>query len=184
MDGADAEEQAYIPITEAAAFIEANSRLNMVVNYIENPVEHTYTELDTDKFVLYRTDVPAEIVSELPPRGSYLFLYKLDGRTPMYAGASFALEHGFLIGGKRRPFASVPVDMWWYNNESYQGFNSRGAQINTHEIINTIQAKLEAAPHNCTSPLTGESSEASVYEAERLAMIGNGCYDKLWENRD
>ena len=73
----------------------------------------------------------------------------------------------------------MPVDQWWYVNEPHDGFKSRAAQILTHEIINTIQAKVQAVPCRCTRLTATVGLPSAEYEAERLAKLNNGCYDRL-----
>ena len=85
-------------------------------------------------------------------------------------------------GGINRPYIIISVDPPWYNNEPYQGFDSRAAQIMTHEIINAISSKLEVEPYNCL-PLSPDPgiTYAADYEASRLAKLTDDCYRKYLE---
>lgn len=91
--------------------------------------------------------------------------------------AHWGVADGVFKGKLNRPYITIPVDPWWYNNEPFEGFNSRAAQIMTHEIINAISSKLEVEPYNCM-PLVAESgiTNASEYEASRLTKLTHDCY--------
>lgn len=190
LDGADRTQHAEIPVTEAVEFIEANSRFDLEITYLEAAPKHVYTayvtpankkagtKLET-RYIMLSGDLPAKFLRSLPKSTSFLFLYKLFGRVPAQAGSSLGLDFGIIAGGKRRPWATVPVDPWWYVNTPKQGFKSWAAQIVAHEIINTIQAKVEARPVRCgklngTTNLTGDK-----WEASRLGVLTEKCYRKL-----
>ena len=87
-------------------------------------------------------------------------------------------------GGKRRPYATIPTDQPWFINEPNNGFRSWAAQIVAHELINTIQAKIEAAPYLCGQLKGKPAARADRHEAERLRGITNACYDLLARNED
>jgi hypothetical protein len=99
------------------------------------------------------------------------------------AGSALGLEWGLRKGGKLRPYATVPVDQWYYQNTPQQGFRNWSAQILAHELINTLQAKLEAKPYNCPQLTGTQGATATKYEGERLTKITDACYQKLGENR-
>ncbi len=192
MDGIDQREKAEIPVREAVAFIEARSRFVFDVEYVKTSVPHKYTSFKADPkkrarpdnmvHYMLAADLPRSVVRSLPVSSSYLFLYKLFGRRPAQAGSSLGVEYGLFKGGKLRPWATVPTDLWFYTNTPQHGFDSWAAQILTHEIINTIQAKIEARPYRCAT-LTGSAGvRADKYEAERLTKLTDGCYRKLGNN--
>ena len=92
------------------------------------------------------------------------------------------MKYGIRNGGKRRTYATAPTDQWWCVNEPHEGFESRAAQVLTHEIINTIQGKIEAPPYRC-QPLTATVGRPALdYESERLLNLSDACYTKLGKN--
>lgn len=190
MDGANMNDQAVIPVKEAVAFIEAHTRFVFDVKYVTSSVKHGYTpykngtrrKREPTSYAMMGWNVPEPVVRSLPTSTSYLFLYKMFGKRPAQAGSALGLDFGLIKGGLPRPYASVPVDMWWYVNTPKQGFKSWAAQILTHEIINTIQAKIEARPYKCGQLMATAGAQANKYESERLAKITDQCYAKLGNN--
>ncbi len=194
LDGTDQINQAEIPVKEAVEFIEANSRLSFTVKYVVSNAKHGYTPYrvgpdknkdkipDETAYAMMGWNLPASAIKALPVSTSYLFLYKLKGRRPVQAGSALPITFGFMKGGKRRPYATVPVDQWWYVNTPQQGFKSWAAQILTHEINNTIQAKIEARPYKCGQLLATQGTPGNVHEAERLTKLTGKCYAKLGTN--
>jgi hypothetical protein len=194
MDGANQSDQAEIPVKEAVAFIEAHSRFGFTVNYVTSSTVHSYTpyKIGEDKnhdgkpddtaYAMMAWNIPKSAIAALPVSTSYLFLYKLKGKKPVQAGSALPLTFGLMKGGKPRPYASVPVDVWWYVNTPNQGFKSWAAQILTHEINNTIQAKIETAPYRCRQLLATQGLPGDKYEGERLTKLTDACYLKLGKN--
>lgn len=194
LDGADQVNQAEIPVKEAVAFIEAHSRLAFTVKYVTSLAKHGYTPYrigpdknkdkipDDTAYAMMGWNLPTAAIKALPVSTSYLFLYKLKGKKPVQAGSALPLTFGLMKGGKPRPYATVPVDMWWYVNTPNQGFKSWAAQILTHEINNTIQAKIEARPYKCGQLLATQGLPGDKYEGERLTKLTDKCYVKLGKN--
>lgn len=186
MDGTDLHEQAEIPVTEAVAFIEDRTRFKFNVRYVETDVKHDFTPYDSDvkRYAMMGWNMPEDLIKSLPVSTSYLFLYKLGDLVPAQAGSALGLDFGLVIGGKPRPYCTVATDQRWYINTPMNGFQGWAAQILTHEIINTIQAKIEAPPYNC-GQLTGtEGVQSNVFEAERLAKLTDKVYEALGDNAD
>ena len=187
MDGSDMNEHAVIPVTEAVEFIEARTRFDFNVTYVVTDVAHGFTAYETDRtryVMLAAGDIPDNYIQTLPVSTSYLFLYKLGDKEAAQAGSAMAIEYGLNIAGKLRPYATAPTDQWWYVNTPSQGFRSWAAQILTHEIINTIQAKVEAPPYNC-GQLTGTPGVAcDIHESERLEKLTDKIYEALGANED
>ncbi len=194
MDGTDPYEQAEIPVKEAVSFIEARTRLSFDVQYVPEYSSHELTPYlvgpDSDgdgkgdevAYLMMGWNLSRSLIRSLPVSSSYLFLYRLNGYRPLQGGSAVGLEYGIRKGGKRRPYATAPTDQWWYVNEPHEGFESRAAQILTHELINTIQGKIEAAPYRCR-PLTATPGlPALQYESERLLKLTDACYNKLGKN--
>lgn len=194
LDGADQAEQAEIPVREAVAFIEAHSKFVFTVNYVTSSAVHDYTPYrigpdknrdkipDDTAYAMMAWNLPKAAIRSLPVGTSYLFLYKLRGKKPVQAGSALPLAYGLAKGGKLRSYATVPVDIWWYVNTPSQGFKSWAAQILTHEINNTIQAKIEASPYKCGQLLATQGLPGDKYEAERLTKLTDKCYAKLGKN--
>ena len=161
MDGIEKEEKAEIPVKEAVEFIEKHTRFVFDVRYVTYSAPHGYTPYRTaidvkhprrgyeTRYAMMGWNLPKPLFNLLPVSTSYLFLYKLKGKRPAQAGSALGLEFGLIKGGKPRPYATVTTDQWWYVNTPKQGFRNWSAQVLTHEIINTIQAKLEARPYRC-----------------------------------
>jgi hypothetical protein len=194
MDGTDPVQQAQIPVTEAVAFIEKHSRFVFEVEYITSKSPHGYTPYrfgpdknrdgkgDSVAYSMMGWNLPGSLVRSLPVSSSYLFLYKMKGRRPATAGSALGLDFGLRKGGKPRPYATVPTDMHWFINVPNQGFKSWAAQILAHEIINTIQAKVEAAPFRCGQLKGKPGAHADIHEFERLKGLNDRCYSKLGRN--
>ena len=196
MDGTSLASKADIPVKEAVRFIEARTRLKFEIQYVVDPIRHTYTPYysgrdrnrdgrgDDVRFVMMGWDVPVSLIESLPVSTSYLFLYKLNRRPPAQAGSAVALENGIIKGGKHRPYATIATDQPWFTNQPNLGFRSWAAQVVAHELINTIQAKVEAAPYHC-GQLTGRIGLiGDKYEAHRLRSLTEQCYAKLGSNED
>lgn len=195
MDGLDAIEQAEVPVKEAVAFIESNSSLKFEVDYVQDFTYHEFTpysagpDLDGDgrgdegAYLMMGWNLPPEMIEALPMSTSYVFIYRMFGNRPLQAGSAVGLEYGLMKGGKHRPYATVPADQWWYVNTPHEGFKSRAAQILTHEIVNTIQAKTEAAPYRCSKLTATAGLPGTKYEAERLGKLDDACYEKLLEGQ-
>lgn len=199
MDGVDSIEHAETPVKEAVAFIESHSKLKFEVEYRLDFSYHEYTPYmvgpdrdgdgrgDETAYAMMGWNLPKALIKSLPVSDSYLFLYKMFGNRPLQAGSALPLSYGMRKGGISRAYATVPADQWWFKNEPFEGFNSRAAQIVTHEIINTVQAKIEAPPFRCAKliPLKDwaptaleESRRSFLYEGARLSRL-EGCYAKI-----
>ncbi len=195
LDGADQVQHAEIPVKEAVEFIEKNSRFVFEVKYVTSNAKHGYTPYrigedknkdkipDDTAYAMMGWNLPKSAIKQLPVSTSYLFLYKLKGKRPVQAGSALPITFGLIKGGKPRPYATVPVDMWWYVNTPNQGFKSWAAQILTHEINNTIQAKIEARPYKCGQLLATQGTPGNIHEAERLTKLTDKCYAKLGKNQ-
>ena len=195
LDGADQVNHAEIPVKEAVEFIEANSRFEFTVKYVRSSAKHGYTPYrigpdknkdkipDETAYAMMLWNLPTAAIRALPVSTSYIFLYKLKGRRPVQAGSALPITYGLMKGGKQRPYATVPVDQWWYVNTPQQGFKSWAAQILTHEINNTIQAKIEARPYKCGQLLATQGTPGNIHEAERLTKLTDKCYAKLGKNQ-
>ena len=189
LDGINTREKYSIPVKEAARFISSNSRFKVTFSdeVFDNP--HTYTFYDCYAglqkcVVVNKGDIDPSIWESVPTLDFYMLLWDTAGNPPLQAGSTWGVSEGVQKGGLNRPYITIPVDPWWYNNEPFEGFSSRAAQIMTHEIINAINAKLEVEPYNC-SPLVADPgiTYASDYEASRLSKLTDDCYLKYLDVR-
>lgn len=109
----------------------------------------------------------------------------MNGRRPRQAGSSLGIDPRYGYGtykeGRYRPYSTAPTDLWWVN-QPHEGFQSRAAQIMTHEINNEIQAKIETDPYNCPPLLATDGAPAAQYEAERLTKLDEACCQRLGDN--
>jgi hypothetical protein len=184
LDEIDKREKYSIPITEAVTFISSHSRLNVKVSSKASESPHTYTHYDCAEgpqkcVVVNQWDVGDSVWDSMPARDFYMLLWNTAGNPPLQSGGTWGVAVGVYKGGLNRPYVTIPVDPWWYNNEPFEGFSSRAAQIMTHEIINAINAKLEVEPYKC-SPLVADPgiTYAAEYEANRLSKLTDDCYRK------
>lgn len=184
LDGIDEIEKAEIPLAEYRRFLKTNSRFALKLTFLKFDGAHDYTYAGEDKYHLYWSALPQKWLDQIPPCSSVLALYKLNGRSPLYAGSTWALRDGIAVNGKLRTFASIPTDMPWFVNEPYEGFDSHGAQITTHELNNTIQGKLEAPPYNCGKLIATDGDPAYKHESDRIKSIKPSCYAALGRNED
>ena len=187
LDGIDTREKYSIPVKEAVGFISSNSRFKVQFSGEVFDIPHTYTFYDCAAgpqqcVMVNKWDLDPSIWESVPTRDFYMLLWDTAGNPPLQAGGTWGVADGVYKGGLNRPYITIPVDPWWYNNEPFEGFNSRAAQIMTHEIINAINAKLEVNPYNCM-PLVADPgiTNASEYEASRLSKLTDDCYLKYVE---
>ncbi len=184
LDGVDIAGKVDAPLQEAIAFVERFSRFRVSYNVAVSSLPHGYTHYDCDQgpqacVVVNYYDVDSGVVASLPTADSYILFWNASGSTPLQAGSAWGVANGIPKEGTQRPYATIPADPWWYNNQPFEGFNQRSAQIIAHELINTINAKLEVAPYSCAS-LTGTPGDpADKYESDRLKKLTDECYDKL-----
>jgi hypothetical protein len=187
LDGIDTREKYFIPVKEAVDFISSNSRFKVHVFGEAFDLPHTYTFYDCDAgpqqcVVVNKWDIDPSIWESVPTRDFYILLWDTAGNPPLQAGGTWGVADGVVKGGLNRPYITIPVDPEWYNNEPFEGFDSRAAQIMTHEIVNAINAKLEVEPYNC-DPLDPDpgATNAAEYEASRLSKLTDDCYLKYLE---
>jgi hypothetical protein len=187
LDGIDTREKYSIPVKEAINFISDNSRFKVHFSGEVFDITHTFTYYDCPEspqqcVLVNKWDLDPSIWESVPTRDFYMILWDTAGHSPLQAGGTWGVADGVNKGGLNRPYITIPVDPPWYNNEPFEGFDSRAAQIMTHEIVNAIGAKLEVNPYNCM-PLVADPgiTNASEYEANRLSKLTDDCYKKYVE---
>jgi hypothetical protein len=188
LDGIDRREKYSIPVKEAVGFVSSYSRFKVQFSGEDFDIPHTYTFYNCAAgpqqcVTVNKWDLDPSIWDSVPTRDFYMLLWDTAGNLPLQAGGTWGVADGVYKGASNRPYITIPVDPWWFNNEPFEGFNSRAAQIMTHEIINAINAKLEVEPYNC-SPLVADPgiTYASDYEASRLSKLTDDCYLKYLED--
>lgn len=185
LDNVDLVEKVSIPLKEVANFLRLQSRFKLNLTFMTFDAAHGYTgPNEVNRYDLHWSALPSSWIAQIPPCSAVLALYKLNGRLPIHAGSTWSLPYGIPVNGKLRPYSAVYTDLWFYNNDPYEGFNSRAAQINAHEINNGIQGKLEASPYNCGQLVGTPGDPAYKYESDRLHCIGPDCYRLLGNNED
>jgi hypothetical protein len=192
----DSVQQAEIPIKEAVSFIESRTRFVFDIQYVTTYPSFDYTPYhlgpdndgdgqgDEVAYLMMGWNIPQSTIDSLPISSSYLFLYAMNGLRPLQAGSALGVEYGIVKGGKPRPYSTIPTDQPWYVNEPVDGFASHAAQILTHEIINTIQGKIEAPPYNCPQLSAKWGLPPAQFESERLLKLNDACYEVLGNNAD
>lgn len=184
LDQLDEVDKAHTPLKEVARFLHAESRFDLKLTFLTFNDKHEYTyDPTSNRYDLHWGVLPAKWIAQIPPCSAVLALYKLNGRDPIHAGSTWGLAQGVPVNGKLRPWAAIPVDLWFYNNDPYEGFKCRSGQICTHEIVNTIRGKMEAAPYFCTLGVATNGDPAWRYETDRV-RLEPGCYAALGNNED
>jgi len=166
----------------AKAFIEKNSSIKVVYDIEVSKEPHGFTNWTCDNGIdncvtLGFGDLSSKIKSQLANKnnidGLGLF-YKLGDKNPLQGGSTYGPNLGADTGSGKVAYFSIPTDVWWYNNDAYQGFSSRKSQITAHEIINIIQSTVEDN-YDCVVNYQPTSDQAYTYEKDRLAAITKNC---------
>ena len=190
MDNIEKDKKVIQPVEEAIRFIEENSKLKISYNIIEASESHGYTNACAGGTADGRTecvwvaawDLSDDLLKFLPDSSSYVWFWKLNGKIPLNAGSALGPPFGIRENGKEGPYASIPVDIWWYDDNSQENFTTRSAQIIVHELINTIKGTLESDPYYCTAPTGKDGDPAYIHEADNLKNLAD-CIEKLKNRR-
>jgi hypothetical protein len=175
MDGGDKATLADAPFAEAKAFIEKYSRLTLNVNVLETKIAHDY---NSHGYML-TAEIPQSYRDSLPVSHSFIFLYKTGTIPVPQYGSTLGPDRGIFSGGKWRSVAFIPFDSAGYVDRPYEGFPTQRAQIDTHEITNTVNCMTGIAPYFCTNIETGVTHYAHDWERERLQKLTDADYAKL-----
>lgn len=178
MDDLDLTVKAITPIKEAIAFIEQFSRFKIVLTILQTNIPHTLDTWSNGAVIMLRDNIPTKYINLLPVADSYMFLYDTHGLSPAQGGSTMGVADGILKNGKRRPYATIAANAWWYPNPVSQ-FTSEGAHIAVHEAVNTINCVLEVPPYNFPTMVVGNDPDAYIYERGRLESMAGIYYDKL-----
>lgn len=180
LDGVDRAVKYDPVIANARAIIEANSKFRIQDGVSIISDVHTLTHYDCANgpqtcVVCNSFDLPQQVWDLVPVADSYLILWNALPEPPLQAGSTWGIANGVMKGGISRPYATVPVDPWWYKSDSTNN-------ILTHELINCISCKIEVAPYNCPG-LSGTPGEQDsyLYEKSRLEKLTDDTYRKYLE---
>ena len=184
LDGIDVENKVQAPFAEAAKFIAEHSRFKIEYGVTVATGPHTYTHYDCGEgiqkcVVVNASDLTPETIASLPIKMSYILFWAAGKQPPLQAGSTWGTADGLLKDSVKHTYATIPTDLWWYNNDPFEGFTKRSSQIIAHETINIINSVLEIEPYNCP-PLVGTPGDsATKYESDRLAKLTDACYARL-----
>lgn len=179
MDDFDRVRKCELPLKDAMAFIEKWSRFKINPTILVTNIPHTLDTWDNGAKIMLRDNIPAKYRESLPVADSYLFLYKTwPAGPPAQGGSTMGVADGIPKGGKARPYATVAADAQWYD-VPIANFFSEGSHILVHEIINTINCKLEVPPYSFPTMVVGDSPDPYTYEKGRLQEMKDTYYDKL-----
>jgi hypothetical protein len=187
LDNIDYEEKVAIPLKEVDRFLQATSRFKLKVTYVPFNDRHNYNiDPASGRACVHWSVLPEKWIKMIEPCSSVLALYKFYDLEPIHGGDTWALRDGIYIKGRLRGFSSIGVDKWYFNNQPYEGFNSRGGQIAAHEEVNIIlETVSKTYPNACPLSITGINGlPAWKYESQRIEQIGPGCYKALGTNPD
>lgn len=185
LDSIDQNSKVIEPLEEAIGFVENFSKFDITYSLSFSLFPHTYTKYDCQEglqtcVVVNYYDVNDAVINELPVADSYVIFWNRNNQPPLQGGSTWGVTEGIFKGGIKRPYATIPVDIWWYDDNSQENFKTRSAQIISHELINSINAKLETTPYYC-APLVSDGSDGGTaykYESDRLKKLTDDCYNK------
>lgn len=187
LDNIDYEEKVAIPLKELDRFLHATSRFKLKVTYLPFNDAHNYNiDPTSGRACVHWSVLPSKWIRMIEPCSSVLALYKFYNLEPIHGGDTWALQDGIWIAGRYRGFSSIGVDKWYFNNQPYEGFNSRGGQIATHEAVNIIgETVSKTYPASCPFSIAGIGGlPAWEYESQRIGQIGQSCYQAIGQNKD
>lgn len=167
----------YQPLVEATKWISDRTKFDFQVTMLQVSEPHGYTFYSEGRVVVNQQDVPKAVIDAMPVADSYAFFWNTGANPPLQAGSTWGVSTGIWKGGIQRPYATVPVDPWWYSLEPYGGFQMRASQIWVHEVINCISCKLTVDPYNLPALAADDGlTEAADYEGSRLAKLTEEHY--------
>ncbi len=155
LDDIDIDQKVIADLDGAISFIENFSDFEINYAITESNLPHTFTTYDcyldgvfTSQacVVVNKWDVDKEVIDNLPTATFYIFFWNTGGKPPLQAGSTWGVDMGIMKDSVQRPYATIPVDVWWYNQDPFEGFQYRSSQIISHEIINLINSLLEVSP--------------------------------------
>lgn len=173
-------------MTHVKNFIEQNIslKLNFYISSSSDPHNLTSWTCESDPlgcvallFDNLSLDIQSQVNSITDITGLGLF-YKLNGQTPLQAGSTYGPNLGASSGSGDIAYFSIPTDIWWYNNDPYQGFPTRASQIATHETINLIQSTVQDL-YDCNINYQATTTYAYDWERDRLNLITQSCGNEL-----
>lgn len=188
LDGINIGQDITNQLAQAAAFIAANSRFNIVYTVVSSNTPHTYAKYDCNYYgtfesqgcvALAAAQLDPNFVSSLPVADGYMFFYDLNGLHPLDGGDTYGAPYGILKEGLQRTQSSMAVDAgWWMSTDP----NYTGESIILHELDNQIDSTLQKN-YSC-APLTypTDGTTGVPAEKERLSAISQSCYTSVVNN--
>ena len=179
-----------IDLKEAIEFIENFSNFSIEYKITESSAPHSYTKCDCHLNKIYTKkgcidvnyyDIRHSAIDSLPIADFYMLFWNSYNDPPLHAGSTWGVDEGIPKKGIKRPYATIPVDVWWYNRNPFEGFQQRSAQIITHELVNLLDCLLGVPPYNCKRLTCERNIDAYHYEKWRLSKLTQDCYRKFIE---
>lgn len=150
LDKIDQRDKAEKAVNEFGRFLKQESRFYLKATYLTFNDPHGYTgPSPEDRYDLHWSALPQKWLDEIPDCDAVMALYALHEKLPIHAGSTWALRDGLMVRGKRRCWAAIPTDLWFYNDTPIDLFKYWKGQIFTHEGVNTIRGTAEADPYYC-----------------------------------
>ena len=188
LDGINVGQSITNQLAQAAAFIAANSRFNIVYTIVSSNTPHTYAKYDCNYYgtfesqgcvALAAAQLDPNFVSSLPTANGYMFFYDLNGLHPLDGGDTYGAPYGILKEGLQRTQSSMAVDAgWWMSTDP----NYTGESIILHELDNQIDSTLQKNYSCAPMSYPTDGTTGVPAEKERLAEITQGCYNSVVSN--
>ncbi len=172
-------------LNEWETFVESHSKFDIVADIIREP-ELTNIPKWNDCYFIAGWNVDR---SKIPTYAHIVtLLWKLlEGQSTCWGGGTWGGDYG--IHG--RPVTSIPYNVSWWNNpciqdHTYQGFETTGAQIITHEFQNALRwiilTELGFPAGSLPDPYAGDCAGMTL--AECYISIFNAITDDMYSAID
>ena len=184
LDGINVGENIDTQVREAVTFV--NKFYGVKINYsiVISPSTHGFTKYDgcennttsSCTVVVNQQDLATSTRQLLKDADIYALYWKSFPYSPLQAGSTWGPSMGIVDNKGSHPYTTIPVDIWWYLDDSQIGFSTRGAQILTHELVNSLYTLAEAKPTLCKNiPTTDTNLDSYKFESVRLKSLYNTC---------
>ena len=177
-------------LKEVIEFIEKFSDFSIKYKITESTLPHNYTRYDCYLNKVYTKrgcvvvnyyNIRKSVIDSLPVADFYMLFWNSYNNSPLHAGSAWGVTEGIPKKKIKRPYATIPVDLWWYNRNPFEGFQQRSAQIITHELVNLLDCLLGVPPYNCKRLTCETNIDAYHDEKCRLSKLTQNCYRKFIE---